>query len=48
MAALGDSARAVTLIGGWGFRNDSEAHFDLLGELLRDYAPFQELAKPGG
>ncbi len=47
-AALGDKARAVTLIDGWVFRADAEAHFDLLGELLRDYAPFQELAKPAG
>jgi tRNA A-37 threonylcarbamoyl transferase component Bud32 len=47
-AALGDKARAVTLIDGWVFRDGTEAHFDLLGELLRDYVPFQELAKPGG
>ena len=47
-AALGDKARAVTLIDVWVFRTDIEAHFDLLGELLKDYAPFQEIAKPGG
>jgi tRNA A-37 threonylcarbamoyl transferase component Bud32 len=47
-AALGDQARAVTLTDGWPFRYDTEAHFDLLGELLRDYAPFQALAKPAG
>jgi hypothetical protein len=47
-AALGDQPRAVSLIDGWVFRNAFEAHFDLLGELLRDYPPFQELARPGG
>jgi hypothetical protein len=47
-AALGDRARAVSLIDGWVFRNDTAAHFDLLGELLKDYAPFQDLTKPAG
>ena len=47
-AALGDKARAVSLIDGWVFRDVTEAHYDLLGELLRDYAPFQELIKPRG
>jgi tRNA A-37 threonylcarbamoyl transferase component Bud32 len=47
-AALGDKARAVSLIDGWVFRDFNPAHFDLLGELLRDYPPFQELIKPGG
>ena len=46
-AALGEQARAVTLIDGWAFRQDVAAHFDLVGELLRDYAPFQELERPG-
>lgn len=47
-AALGDSARAVSLIDGWVFRSDFEAHFDQLGEWLREYGPFQDLARPGG
>jgi hypothetical protein len=47
-AALGDSARAVSLIDGWVFRENFEAHFDQLGEWLREYRPFQTLAKPGG
>jgi hypothetical protein len=47
-AALGDKARAVSLIDGWVFRDVPAAHFDFLGEQLRDYAPFQELIKPGG
>jgi tRNA A-37 threonylcarbamoyl transferase component Bud32 len=47
-AALGDQARAITLTDGWPFRYDTEAHFDLLGELLREYAPFQALARPAG
>jgi hypothetical protein len=47
-AALGDKARAVSLIDGWVFRDATAAHFDLLGELLGDYPPFQKLLKPGG
>jgi hypothetical protein len=47
-AALGDKARAVGLIDLWSFRTDFEAHFELLGELLKDYPPFQALIKPKG
>ena len=46
-AALGDKALAVSLIDGWVWRDVTAAHFDLLGELLRDYPAFQELIKPG-
>ena len=45
-AALGDKALAVSLIDGWVWRDVTAAHFDLLGELLRDYPAFQELIKP--
>jgi len=47
-AALGDNARAVGLIDLSFFRTNYEAHFELLGELLKDYPPFQALIKPKG
>jgi len=47
-AALGDKARAMGLIDPWSFRTNYEAHFELLGELLKDYPPFQALIKPKG
>ena len=46
-AALGDKARAVSLLDFRTF-NDIFAHYDLLGEWLRDYPPFQEYIKPRG
>ena len=47
-AALGDKGSAVSLFDPWFYKTDFEAHFDLLGELLKDYGPFRELIKPGG
>lgn len=47
-AALGDQARAVSLIDGWVFRYDASAHFELVGELLKDFPAFQLLTKPAG
>lgn len=46
-AALGDRARAVSLLDFRTF-NDWSAHYDLIGEWLRDYPPFQEFIKPKG
>ena len=42
-----DTARAVSLLDVRTF-NDISAHYDLMGEWLRDYPPFQEFVKPRG
>jgi aminoglycoside phosphotransferase (APT) family kinase protein len=44
-AALGDKARAVSLLDYANF-NDQFAHFELIGELLRDYRPFLDFIAP--
>ena len=46
-AALGDKARAMSLLN-FQYFNDLFAHYDLIGEWLRDYPPFQDFIKPGG
>ena len=46
-AALGDKARAVSLLDYRSF-NDTFAHYDLIGEWLRDYPPFQEFIRNRG
>ncbi|WP_310569946.1 hypothetical protein [Gemmatimonas sp.] len=46
-AALGDKARAVSLLDYRSF-NDNFAHYDMIGEWLRDFPPFQEYIKPRG
>ena len=42
-----DTARAVSLLDVRTF-NDTFAHYDLMGEWLRDYPPFQEFIAPRG
>ena len=42
-----DKARAVSLLDVRTF-NDISAHYDLMGEWLRDYPPFQEFITPRG
>lgn len=46
-AALGDKACAVSLLDYRSF-NDNFAHYELIGELLRDYPPFQEYIRNRG
>ena len=46
-AALGDKARAVSLLD-YDYFNEQFAHFELIGELLRDYAPFRDFIVPRG
>ena len=46
-AALGDPARAVSLLPP-RFGTTGRGHFHVIGEMLQDYAPFQDLIKPRG
>jgi len=47
-AALGDKARAVSLLEFRAFNDITFDHYDLIGEWLRDYPPFQEYIRPKG
>ena len=47
-AALGDKARAVSLLDLRAFNDITFDHYDLIGEWLRDYPPFQEYIRPKG
>jgi hypothetical protein len=44
---LGDKARAVSLLD-FKYVNDLAYHYHLIGELLRDYPPFQDFIRPRG
>ncbi len=47
-AALGEKERAVSLLEFRSFNDINYAHFDLIGEWLRDYKPFQDFVRPRG
>jgi len=47
-AALGDKARAVSLLEFRAFTDITFDHYDLIGEWLRDYPPFQQYIRPKG
>ena len=47
-AALGDKARAVSLLEFRAFSDITFDHYDLIGEWLRDYPPFLAYIKPRG
>jgi tRNA A-37 threonylcarbamoyl transferase component Bud32 len=47
LAALGDKAGAVSLMD-FRYFNEQFAHYDLLGEMLRGFPPFEAFIKPRG